>query len=78
MDCRSRIKGDVQLTTDSHRAYFTAVGAAFGGDVDYATLQEIYGAPEPKESRYSPAKCIGCDMKIINGVPDSKHVSTSN
>ena len=29
------------------------------------------------EARYSPAKCIGCDMKEVSGRPDPKHVSTS-
>lgn len=76
-DCRSRIKGNVQLTTDGHRAYFTAVEVAFGGDVDYAMLQKIYGAPETNEKRYSSGKCIGSGMKVISGVPDPKHVSTS-
>ena len=27
--------------------------------------------------RYSPAKCIGSDMKVVSGDPDPKHVSTS-
>jgi hypothetical protein len=26
---------------------------------------------------YSPAKCIGCDMKAVRGNPDFRHVSTS-
>ena len=29
------------------------------------------------ETRYSPARCIGCDMKVVSGNPDPKHVSTS-
>ena len=27
--------------------------------------------------RYSPAKCIGSDMKVVSGDPDPKHVSMS-
>ena len=51
---------------------------AFGADIDYAMLQKIYGAPSDEETRrYSPAKCIGCDMKVVSGNPDPKHVSTS-
>jgi hypothetical protein len=46
-------------------------------DCDYAQLQKIYGAPTEHETRYSPAKCIGCDMKVVSGNPDPKHVSTS-
>lgn len=76
-DVASRIRGKVQLTTDQHRAYLEAVEEAFGGDVDYAQLQKIYGASNEPETRYSPAKCIGCDMKTISGSPDPEHVSTS-
>src|ERR1017187_3879528 len=76
-DCADRIRGRVQVTTDGHRAYFSAVEGAFGMDVDYAMLQKIYGASDEPEKRYSPATCIGCDMKVVSGNPDPKHVSTS-
>lgn len=77
-DCASRIRGRVQITTDGHRPYLDAVEGAFGMDCDYAMLQKIYGAPSDEESRrYSPARCIGSDMKVISGNPDPKHVSTS-
>lgn len=36
-----------------------------------------YGYTEAPDSRYSPAACIGCDMKTVSGVPDPDHVSTS-
>ncbi len=76
-DCASRIKNRVQITTDGHRAYLEAVENAFGADIDYAQLQKIYGAGAENHTRYSPAKCIGCDMKVVSGDPDPKHVSTS-
>jgi IS1 family transposase len=77
-DCASRLRNRVQITTDGHKAYLEAVEGAFGMDVDYAQLQKIYGAPSDEEARrYSPAKCIGCDMKVVSGNPDPKHVSTS-
>jgi IS1 family transposase len=77
-DCASRITNRVQITTDGHRAYLDAVENAFGADIDYAMLQKIYGAPSDEEMRrYSPARCIGSDMKVISGNPDPKHVSTS-
>jgi hypothetical protein len=76
-DVASRIRGRVQLTTDGHKAYLEADENAFGADVDFATLQKIYGASNEPETRYSPAKCIGCDMKTVLGDPDPKHVSTS-
>ena len=41
-------------------------------------LHKIYGAPsEKRQRRYSPAKCIGSDMKTVIGGPDPEHVSTS-
>ena len=72
-----RIIGRPQITTDAHRPYLEAVENAFGMEVDYAQLHKIYGAPTPDESRYSPATCIGCDMKTVTGDPDPKYVSTS-
>jgi IS1 family transposase len=77
-DCARRIKGRVQITTGGHKAYLEAVEDAFGADIDYAQLQKIYGAPSDAEMRrYSPAKCIGADQKVVSGDPDPKHVSTS-
>jgi IS1 family transposase len=76
-DCANRVKGRVQITTDGHRVYLDAVEEAFGANVDYAQLQKIYGAVVENETRYSPAVCIGCDMKVVSGDPDPKHVSTS-
>jgi hypothetical protein len=49
----------------------------FGEGVDYAQLHKIHGAATRDESRYSPATCIGCDMKTVSGDPDPNHVSTS-
>jgi IS1 family transposase len=77
-DCASRIRGRVQVTTDAHKPYLKAVEGAFGIEVDYAQLHKIYGAPSDEEQRrYSPAKCIGCEMKEVLGFPDPEHVSTS-
>jgi len=76
-DCASRIKGRVQVTKDGHKAYLEAVEGAFDMEVDFATLTKIYGASEETEKRYSPAKCIGCESKVVMGDPDPKHISTS-
>lgn len=72
-----RISSRVQITTDGHKAYLEAVEGAFGMDCDYAQLQKVYGAPAENQTRYSPATCIGCDMKTVSGNPDPKHVSKS-
>ena len=77
-DVASRVRGRVQLTTDGHKPYLEAVENAFGADVDFAALQKIYGASTNDDHRrYSPAKCIGTEMKTVIGNPDPAHVSTS-
>jgi IS1 family transposase len=76
-DLRSRLANRVQLTSDGHRPYLTAVGEVFGDDVDYAMLVKIYGADPQAETRYSPAKCIGAERHPKIGKPDPKHISTS-
>jgi IS1 family transposase len=76
-DLKERLANRVQLTSDGHRPYLTAVDTVFGDDVDYAMLQKIYGAEPQGEKRYSPAKCIGAKKREITGTPDAKHISTS-
>ena len=77
-DVASRVKGRVQLTTDGHAPYLEAVDYAFGpNDIDYAVLQKIYGNDPQPQKRYSPAKCLSTETKIVSGNPDPEHVSTS-
>lgn len=78
-DLKARLANRVQLTTDGHKAYLTAVEDAFGAEVDYAMLQKIYGTTEGQggEVRYSPAQCMGAKKAVISGQPDFAHISTS-
>lgn len=77
-DVASRIEGRIQLTTDGHQPYIVAVGRAFGDEIDYATIQKLYGLdPADDQKRYSPAKCIGVERQVVTGDPDPAHVSTS-
>jgi len=76
-DIAKRIKGRVQITTDQLRIYLNVIEDAFGGQADFAQLHKIFRAPQENETRYSPARCIGCQMKEVSGRPDPKHVSTS-
>ena len=74
----SRLANRVQLTTDGHRVYLTAVEVAFGTQIDYAMLVKLYGnEPKGVETRYSPPQCIGAIRTPITGNPDMKHISTS-
>lgn len=67
----------VQLTTDGHRVYLSAVESAFGADIDYAMLVKVYEGDSSSETRYSPAECVDCQMVAVTGRPDPKHISTS-
>src|SRR6266404_1497103 len=58
-DLAGRLANRVQLTTDGHRAYLSAVEDAFGANIDYAVLVKIYGSDGVAETRYSPAECLG-------------------
>ena len=80
-DLASRLAHRVQMTTDGHTAYLSAVEGAFGWNgIDYAMLEKLYahpsGSPEAAR-RYSPSEVVGTEKKWIMGEPDAKHVSTS-
>lgn len=79
-DLQKRLANRVQLTTDGHKAYLVAVEESFGGDVDYAQLVKLYGAPKGQgdERRYSPSECTGARKQRVTGDPDRKHISTSH
>ncbi len=77
-DLQGRLAHRVQLTTDGHKPYLTAIEDAFGADIDFATLVKIYGnEQQPGEIRYSPAQCMGARKAVISGAPDHRHISTS-
>jgi len=79
-DVQSRVKGRMQITTDGHNAYITAVEGVFGDDTDFAQLVKLYGTPAEgagAEHRYSPSTCVGAVKKPIKGRPDEDHISTS-
>ncbi len=77
-DLQSRLANRIQLTTDGNRMYLFAINYAFQGDIDYAVLKKIYGGnPQPGDTRYSPAECIGCEKYPKIGNPDPEHISTS-
>jgi hypothetical protein len=74
-DVAGRLSNQVQLTTDSHRMYLSAVKGVFGDGIDYAQLLKIYGGSS--EGRYSPAQCLGTKRQELIGRPDPEHISTS-
>lgn len=77
-DLQERLAHRVQLTSDGHMAYLSAVEAAFGWNgVDYAMLKKMYGHAPEGTRRYSPPVCIGAEKEPIMGKPASEHISTS-
>ena len=78
-DLAFRVNRRMQLTTDGHNAYLSAVENRLAGDVDYAMLIKLYGETvgNAQEVRYSPGECIGVEKRKINGHPDEAHISTS-
>lgn len=76
-DLAKRLRNRVQLTTDGHHAYLSAVGLSFGREIDYAMLIKLYGEAPEGETRYSPAKCVGTRVAVKQGDPDPEHISTS-
>jgi IS1 family transposase len=76
-DLAGRLVNRVQLTTDGHKMYLSAVEDAFSGSIDYAMLVKVYGPTPEGDHRYSPADCLGTQKHAVTGCPDEKHVSTS-
>lgn len=81
-DLQRRLSNRVQLTTDGHTMYLTAVEEVFEETgIDYAQLDKIYGAadrPKSAEARYSPPKIVGTKVIHRRGDPDEAHISTSH
>jgi IS1 family transposase len=79
-DVASRLAHRVQLTTDGHSMYLTAVERAFGSNgVDFAQVVKSYGHAEGTEGqrRYSPPVCTGASKEWVMGNPVGELVSTS-
>lgn len=79
-DVAARLKTRVQLTTDGHRMYRTAVRKAFGFTwVDYSQLIKSYGQVEAQDGsrRYSPPRRPGAERVRMIGRPDKDIGSTS-
>ncbi len=79
-DLEGRLASRVQLTTDGHKAYLTAVESAFGANIDYAMLVKLYGEPagHTSERKYSPGECCGSIKGVVCGNPDEAKISTSH
>jgi IS1 family transposase len=75
-DLRARLANKVQLTTDGHRAYLSAVREV-DFDADYAMLIKIFAPSSGHTGRYSPPHVVGVKTETIQGNPDPAHINTS-
>jgi IS1 family transposase len=80
-DLAGRLASRFQLTADRHNAYVNAVEGGVGSEIDYAMPVKIYRTTgtdgKDAEVRCSPAQCMGARKTWISGMPEVRHVSTS-
>lgn len=77
-DLSHRLANRCQLTTGGHGVYKRAVVDAFGWNIDYAQLVEIYGPSRETEARYSPCDCLDAKAMSAIGLPVAEDISTSH
>jgi IS1 family transposase len=76
-DLKGRLRGRVQLSSDSHQTYLSVVGYAFDGDVDWAQVHKVYRSQQVAPGRYSPPVCTQVNIRAREGYPDPAKASTS-
>lgn len=78
-DLAGRLANRVQLTTDGHKPYLSAVEDAFAGEIDFGMLKKLYSEPggNQNERRYSQGECCGAIKGTVCGNPDEDKISTS-
>src|SRR5205807_6458525 len=77
-DLSERTAGTYQITTDALRGYIGAIEEWFGGDVNFAQLQKIYGRTEAGPEWYGGGRVIAAVPKVVTGAPDFSRISTSH
>ncbi len=80
-DLRDRMDAEhrFQITTDGFHFYQRGVEDVFAGQADFAQMIKLYGdyGQHDAAGRYSPAPMIETIVKIRDGRPDPRHISTS-
>jgi IS1 family transposase len=68
-----------QLSTDGFAFYRRGVEDVFAGQADFAQVIKLYGdhGQHDAAGRYSPAPMVETIIKIRDGRPDTRHISTS-
>ncbi|HWK86319.1 MAG TPA: IS1 family transposase [Xanthobacteraceae bacterium] len=78
-DLKARLANKVQLSTDGHKAYLSAV-EELDFDTDYAMLIKVFGKEGSvlgSAGRYSPPVVVGTKVQNVRGNPDPRYVNTS-
>ncbi len=80
-DLRDRMAEEhrFQITTDGFVFYRKGVEDVFAGQADFAQMIKLYGdhGQHDAAGRYSPSPMIETIVKIRDGRPDPRHISTS-
>ena len=77
-DLASRLANRVQLSTDGHRMYLSAVAGAFADDIDFGQMVKVYGQPHDEYARpVGNVEVIAVARTPISGEPDESRISTS-
>ncbi len=78
-DLASRLKNQIQLSSDALPAYGQAVEEGFGSKVDYAIIVKSYDAIETTtpQRRYSAPRLVRITKGRVTGNPNPRYVSTS-
>jgi hypothetical protein len=68
-----------QITTDGFVFYRNGVEEVFAGQAEFAQMIKLYGdyGQHDAAGRYSPAPMIETIVRIRDGRPDPRHISTS-
>ncbi len=76
-DLKARLKNRVRISSDGWEPYVHAIEAAFGDDVDYATIAKSYEETPSGRGRYSPPRVVSVEKEEKIGEPVWDHISTS-
>jgi len=68
-----------QITTDGFHFYRKGIEDVFAGQADFAQMIKLYGEHGQHDAagRYSPSPMIETIIRIRDGRPDMRHISTS-
>ena len=80
-DVASRMKNEVQLSSDALASYADAVERAFGANVNYGQISKTYSLTNLNKeaaARYSPCEVVKVEKTVVQGMPDVKRITTSH